>query len=196
MSSRRLIVIIALILFSAPLVPSQAPLFPSGQDDPFLKKIIELGKTDNQVMTWLDYASNRFGGRYTGSDAYKNAAAWALWQFKQWGCEAELDEAGEVPVGFNRGPWFGRMIKPAEKALYFGTPSMTAGTQGVQRGPVVLASGIVVSDVQKKVAGADIVKKLKKDDAVRSIRIIRVGQAAKEFKTDNATFRKLIGLEK
>jgi len=43
-----------------------------------------------------------------------------------------------VPVGFNRGPWFGKMLKPAEKALFFGTPSFTAGTKGVQRGPVVI----------------------------------------------------------
>jgi hypothetical protein len=106
--------------------------------DPVVAKIIELGLTDNRVMLWNDYASNRFGGRETGSNAYNDAAAWAVWQFQQWGLEAELDEAGEVPVGFNRGPWFGKMIKPAEKALFFGTPSFTAGTKGVQRGPVVI----------------------------------------------------------
>ncbi len=89
-------------------------------------------------MTWLDIAANRFGGRLTGSDAYANASAWALWQFKQWGLEAVLEEAGEVPVGFNRGPWFGRMIKPEANPLTFGTPAMTAGTKGVQRGRVVL----------------------------------------------------------
>jgi len=107
-------------------------------DDPVIKKIIELGVNDNQVMTWNDYAGNRFGGRETGSNAYNDATAWAVWQFKQWGLEAELDEAGETPVGFNRGPWFGKMVKPAEKALFFGTPSYTAGTKGVQRGPVVI----------------------------------------------------------
>ena len=112
---------------------------PFSTDDPVLQKILDLGKNDNRVMTWLDIAANRFGGRYSGSDAYANAAAWALWQFKQWGCEAELDEAGEVPVGFNRGPWFGRMTKPVEKALTFCTPTMTAGTKGVERGPVVIA---------------------------------------------------------
>ena len=43
-----------------------------------------------------------------------------------------------MPVGFNRGPWFGKMLKPTEKALRFGTPSFTAGTKGIQRGPVVI----------------------------------------------------------
>ena len=108
------------------------------QDDPVVAGIIQLGRTDNQVMRWADYASNRFGGRVTGSNAYNDATEWAVWQFKQWGIDAELDEVGEVPVGFNRGPWFGRMLKPVEKELRFGTPTYTAGTKGVQRGPVVI----------------------------------------------------------
>lgn len=108
------------------------------QDDPVVAKIIQLGKTDNQVMSWNDYASNRFGGRETGTNAYTDATEWAVWQFKQWGIDAQLEEAGEVPVGFNRGPWFGKMLTPAEKALHFGTPSFTAGTKGVQKGGVAI----------------------------------------------------------
>jgi hypothetical protein len=40
-----------------------------------------------------------------------------VWQFKKGGIDAGLDQAG-VPVGFNRGPWMGRMlkIKPAARA--------------------------------------------------------------------------------
>jgi len=113
-------------------------VFVHAQDDPAVAKIIQLGTTDNQVMTWNDYASNRFGGRETGTNAYTDATQWAVWQFKQFGIDAELDEAGEVPVGFNRGPWFGKMLKPTDKALRFGTPSFTAGTKGVQKGGVVI----------------------------------------------------------
>ena len=69
-----------------------------------VKKIIETAKTDNQTMHHLDVLSNRFGGRLVGSDAYENAAEWMLREFKKWGIEAHLEEAGEVPVGFNRGP--------------------------------------------------------------------------------------------
>jgi len=46
----------------------------AAQEDPVVQRIIELGTTDNQVMKWADYASNRFGGRITGSDAYTNAS--------------------------------------------------------------------------------------------------------------------------
>ncbi len=138
MSSRRRLVISAVAVLALAVLGRAASPFRQALDDPVLAKIFEIGLRDNRVMTWLDIAANRFGGRLTGSDAYANASAWALWQFKQWGVEAAFDEAGEVPVGFNRGPWFGRMVKPAEKTLYFGTPSMTSGTQGVQRGPVVI----------------------------------------------------------
>ena len=65
-----------------------APL--AGQVDPVVQKIIELGTTDNQVMSWADYATNRFGGRITGSDAYTNATAWAEWQFQQSPCLVSL----------------------------------------------------------------------------------------------------------
>ena len=106
--------------------------------DPVVARIIELGRTDNRVMDWVDTASNRFGGRETGTNSYNDAAEWAVWQFRQWGLEAELDPVGEVPVGFNRGPWFGRMVVPSEKALSFGTPSFTAGTKGLQRGHVAV----------------------------------------------------------
>ncbi len=113
-------------------------VFVHAQNDPVVAKIIQLGTTDNQVMTWNDYASNRFGGRETGTNSYTDATQWAVWQFKQWGIEAELEEVGEVPVGFNRGPWFGRMLTPAAKELRFGTPSFTAGTKGIQKGGVVI----------------------------------------------------------
>jgi hypothetical protein len=136
MRKRALLFGIAVIVLATVAASVQTPARPA--DDPVVGKIIELGTADNRVMLWNDYASNRFGGRESGTNAYNDAAAWAVWQFQQWGLDAELDEAGEVPVGFNRGPWFGKMVVPAEKALYFGTPSFTAGTKGVQRGPVAI----------------------------------------------------------
>ncbi len=126
----------AVIAFAALVVGFQ--VFVHAQDDPVVAKIIQLGKADNQVMTWNDYASNRFGGRETGTDAYTDATQWAVWQFKQFGVDAQLEEVGEVPVGFSRGPWFGRMLKPEAKELRFGTPTYTAGTKGIQHGGVVI----------------------------------------------------------
>jgi len=102
-------------------------------------KIIEIGTSDNKVMHHLDILTNRFGGRPVGSDAYENAAEWMLHEFDKWGIKAWKEEAGSIPVGFNRGPWFGRLLGGDEAMiLHFVTPSYTSGTKGVQRGHVLM----------------------------------------------------------
>ena len=154
-----------------------------GSDDPVVQKIIQLGTTDNQVMKWNDYASNRFGGRETGTDAYTNATQWAVWQFKQFGVDAELDEVGEVPVGFNRGPWFGRMLKPTAKELRFGTPSFTAGTKGVQHG------GVVILQTDPYTAPAPTPGVAANADETRQKRQAIVQQAIAEVNANKAAFK-------
>ena len=115
----------------------------SGQNDPAISKIIDLGKTENKVMEHMDFLTNRFGDRLTGSDNYYSACVWAVNTMKSWGMMAEMQEAGEMPVGFNRGPWSGKMITPNETTLDFGTPAYTAGTKGRQRGHVVISPGTI-----------------------------------------------------
>ncbi len=110
----------------------------SAQQNRVIERIIELGKTDNRTMQHLDVLSNRFGGRPVGSDAYENAALWCASEFKKWGMEVIMDEAGSVPVGFNRGPWSGRMLSDEGMILHFTTPSYTSGTKGIQRGHVLM----------------------------------------------------------
>jgi carboxypeptidase Q len=108
------------------------------QQDTVLQKIIKMAQTENAVMSHQDILCNRIGGRITGSDAYENACTWTSDKLKSWGLQVSFDEAGEVPVGFNRGAWFGKMISPKEEVLEFGTPSYTAGTKGVQHGRVIV----------------------------------------------------------
>ena len=112
--------------------------FAQAQTDPVVQKIIKIGTTDNKVMDHLDILTNRIGGRLVGSGGYEDAEKWTACEFKKWGLEVELDEAGELPVGFNRGPWFGRMLSEDGMDLHFVTPSYTAGTKGRQRGPVLM----------------------------------------------------------
>ena len=156
MKRRVLAIMLAVILLAGGTVGYRA--LAQSQTDPVVQKIIDLGTKDNQVLRWNDYASNRFGGRETGTNAYSDATEWAQWQMKQWGLQTSLDEAGEVPVGFNRGPWFGKMLKPAEKALRFGTPSFTAGTKGIQRGPVVILKADPFSVPSRATGGQAIAK--------------------------------------
>ena len=121
------------VLFSLMVV-----LNTQAQSDSIINRIIEIGITNNQTMNHLDILCNRFGGRPIGSDAYENAALWAASKFNEWGMEVEMDEVGELPVGFNRGPWFGRLLSDEGMHLHFATPSYTSGTKGVQRGHVLI----------------------------------------------------------
>ena len=100
--------------------------------------IINEGTDNNLTMEHLDVFSNRFGGRLLGSDAYENALEWAAHELKDWGLEVIIEEAGELPVGFNRGPWFGKMLDSDGMDLHFVTPSYTSGTKGRQRGHVLM----------------------------------------------------------
>ena len=111
--------------------------YAAAQSDPVVEKIIETGRTDNRTMEYLDVLSNRIGGRLIGSNAYDNAVEWCASMFGKWGLEVWVQEAGEVPVGFNRGPWSGRMLGGDGMNLHFATPSYTVGTKGVQRGHVL-----------------------------------------------------------
>lgn len=125
------------------------------QENNEIKKLIEIGKTDNQTMMHQDFLCNKIGGRPIGSDNYTNAALWVLSEFKKWGLNAKLDDSGSLPVGFNRGPWFGKMLKPKLMHLDFGTPSFTAGTKGVQRGKAILLPNTLskLDSLKEKIRG-------------------------------------------
>lgn len=110
------------------------------QQDPVVQRIIEIGKTDNQTMQHLDILTNRIGGRPVGSSNYETAVEWAKREFEEWGMDVILHETDILPVGFNRGPWFGKLISDNTtiSSLDFATPSYTVGTKGVQRGHVLI----------------------------------------------------------
>jgi Peptidase family M28 len=127
--SRKFYMLSALMLLAVSALSQQGKI---------TEKIIEIGKTDNRTMHHLDVLTNRFGGRLVGSSAYENAALWCASEFKKWGMEVIMDEAGTVPVGFDRGPWFGRLLSDNGMILHFATPSYTSGTKGVERGPLLL----------------------------------------------------------
>jgi carboxypeptidase Q len=105
-----------------------------------VERIISAGREDSQVTDHLDVLSNRIGPRLTSSDNLTTACEWVRDRFASFGIDnARLEQWGEFPVGFNRGPWFGRVVKPEERGLEFITMAWTAGTQGIVRGKAVLA---------------------------------------------------------
>ena len=106
--------------------------------DKVTKTILELGRTDNRTMEHADYIARNIGGRIVGSHMLNHAEEWVIEQFESWGLEVTVQEAVEIGIGFDRGPWSGRLLSEDGFTLHFGTPAYTAGTRGPQKGKVYL----------------------------------------------------------
>ncbi len=108
-----------------------------GQDK-VVKTVLELGRTDNRTMQHADYIARNIGGRLVGTHMLNHAEDWVAQQFRSWGFEVIVQEAVEIGIGFDRGPWSGRMLSEDGMTLHFGTPAYTAGTRGPQKGRALL----------------------------------------------------------
>ena len=106
--------------------------------DKVTKKVLELGRTDNRTMEYADYIARNIGGRLVGTHMLNHAEDWVADQFRSWGLEVTVQEAVTIGVGFDRGPWSGRLLSEDGMPLHFGTPAYTAGTRGPQKGRVLL----------------------------------------------------------
>ena len=135
-----------LVLLAAGLVPA-ALLAGQSALDPTAAAIVREGRERPRAMAHLDFLCNSIGPRLTGSDGYTEACRWALGLFEAWGLSGcRLEQWGEAPVLFNRGPWWGRMhwkegAEERRQGLEFNTPAWSAGTRGVRRGRALMAPG-------------------------------------------------------
>ena len=106
--------------------------------DKVTQKVLELGQSDNRTMEHADYIARNIGGRLVGTHMLNHAEDWVAEQFRSWGLEVKMQEAVTIGVGFDRGPWSGRLLSEDGFTLHFGTPAYTAGTRGPQKGKVYL----------------------------------------------------------
>ena len=123
---------IALVLL--PLLPSLA----TGQGDPAaVQRIIKEGTQNSDVWETLEYPSHEIGPRLTGSTGLARANAWTRDEFRRLGLTGcEMVKWGDVPVRFDRGPCYARMVSPTEREFEFTARAWSAGTDGPVRGPV------------------------------------------------------------
>jgi carboxypeptidase Q len=146
--------LIGLALALALLLSSLPAKAADGSD---FDRIVAAGKDGSEVMDHLDVLTNRIGPRLTSSDNLTTACEWARDKFATFGLkDAKIEKWGEFAVGFNRGPWFGRVVEPEKKSLEFVTMAWSAGTRGLVRGPAVLAptNEKELEEVKPKLAGA------------------------------------------
>lgn len=108
------------------------------QGDPaVIEKIINEGKNNSQVWNYLEKLATEMGPRLTGSTRLEAANKWTRDEFTRLGLtNAHLHQWGEIPVRFDRGPSFAKIVEPIEMDLEFTTPAWSAGTDGPVRGPV------------------------------------------------------------
>jgi carboxypeptidase Q len=123
-----------------------------------IARIIDEGKHRNQVMDHLEHLCLDIGPRLTGSSRLEEANRWARDRFEEWGLQnARLEQWGEIPVRFDRGPSTGKVLvstaRPSRTAdpeqpepeptyrvmrdMEFSTLAWMVGTEGPLRGHVI-----------------------------------------------------------
>lgn len=123
------------------LLSAAATLSFAQTDSEMISKIIEEGKTHNQTRSHLETITEQVGSRLTSSSYLEKGQAWAMEQFKSWGCQnVHLEKWGEWEVGFDRARsgHVGRMTAPFAREFQFTSPSWTPGTKGLQKGQAVM----------------------------------------------------------
>jgi hypothetical protein len=123
----------------AVLLPVLLLLLGARQEASVVDKIVDEGRNRSEVMAHLDHLVNKIGPRLTSSDRLTRACSWARHTFESWGLKnCRLEQWGTFPVGFNRGPWSGKMTAPEVMDLTCATMSWTPGTKGPVEGMAVL----------------------------------------------------------
>lgn len=108
--------------------------------DPVNAAIAREGLENSQAMRLLGDLCGKVGHRLTGSDNFTAACNWAVAEFQAMGLSnVHLEKWGEWKLVWNRGPWTGRIVSPIQLDMYVACEAWTAGTNGMQRGPVVRA---------------------------------------------------------
>jgi carboxypeptidase Q len=120
------------------LTHSQSPQL---GDPSVIDRIITEGRDHSHVMAYLMDLTQNIGPRLTGSPRLDKAEQWGLRNFRKIGLtNVHLEKWGEIPVGFDHGPvQIARMVEPFISDMVFTTPAWTNGTNGIERGEVVLA---------------------------------------------------------
>lgn len=79
-------------------------------------------------MSYLTILSDQFGGRLTGSAAYKNSAEWAAAQFRAMGMKNVRLETFTIPHGWERGRARATMLAPFNRPLALESLGWTPST--------------------------------------------------------------------
>ena len=81
--------------------------FLPASSDPVVTAIISEGRSNSRVMEYLERLP---APRLSSSTKLTEACEWARAEFEKLGLKARVEEWGQFPVGFDRGPWSAILI--------------------------------------------------------------------------------------
>jgi carboxypeptidase Q len=122
-------------ILTGALLASVAAIAPAQADPQTIERILDEGKNRNQVMRFIRHLAVDIGPRLTGSPGLVRAEQYAMAEFRRMGVDdVRLEQWGEVPVGFARGPLqVARMVEPYPTDMVFTIPAWSNGTNGLIR---------------------------------------------------------------
>ena len=136
---------------AAPLEVAPPPHMIAGDVD---RALIAEVKARSELMTNLEYLSDRIGGRLTGSASLEKANKWAAEKMKGYGLENVRLEPWEIPYGWERGPASMKLVEPdTGRTLLIASRGWTPGTKGKITGDVVLVKNPRTTDDLKPYKG-------------------------------------------
>lgn len=102
-----------------------------------------------QSMNFVTELSDTFGGRLTGTPAYKRSAEWAAARFRSAGIRDVKLEAFTIPNGWERGWARARMVAPMDRPLHIESLGWSPSTPpGGVKGEIMLVSDLATEKLR------------------------------------------------
>lgn len=102
-------------------------------------KLIAAAQAKSEIMANLSYLSDEIGHRLTGSASLKRANEWAAEKMKSYGLENVHLEAWEIPVAWERGTAYARILEPDNgRTIHLAARGWSPSTKGKVEGEVVI----------------------------------------------------------
>ncbi len=143
-------VALAFLLIPTPTPAVEVAPAPRLSSAPLDRAIIAEIKSKSELMKNLQYISDVIGGRLTGSKNLERANNWTADKMKSYGLENVRLEPWEIPVGWERGHAYMKIVEPDNgRELTIASMAWTPGTKGKVTGDVVVIKARTKADLQQ-----------------------------------------------
>lgn len=137
---QRLAILFLLVAVLAPARPLMAQWAQEAVDLATVQRIREEGLQRSQIEPLARYLTEVIGPRLTGSPGMTEANEWTAQKFRDWGLQnVEIEPWGEFGRGWQQEDYEGRILTPFEQPLHGQPLAWSGSTDGLVRGPAVVA---------------------------------------------------------